>query len=131
MKNPFKPGDIKHYEKTVGKSETARFESGEVHPFYGTFALGRDAEWSTRLFVLEMKEEDEEGIGTYLTIKHLSPAMVGDRVTFTATLEKVEGTDVHCTFAAQVEGRRIAEGTTGQRILKKEQIEKIKRKIGG
>ena len=45
-----------------------------VHPFYSTFALGRDVEWACRQFVLEMKEEDEEGIGTFLNITHKSPA---------------------------------------------------------
>lgn len=119
------------FEKVVGADETARFESGEVHPFYGTFALGRDAEWSSRLFVLRMKEEDEEGIGTYLNVRHRSPALVGDVVKFVATLEKVDGNSVHCKFAASVGDRTIAEGETGQQILKKEQLERIKNKISG
>lgn len=131
MKNPFSPGDEMTYEKVVGTDETARFEAGEVHPFYGTFALGRDAEWSSRLFVLRMKEEDEEGIGTYLNVRHKSPALVGDVVTFVATLEKVDGNAVHCKFVASVGDRTIAEGETGQQILKKEQLEKIKKKISG
>lgn len=131
MINPFVPGDTKEYTKTVQPDETARFESGEVHPFYGTFALGRDAEWSSRLFVLDMKEDDEEGIGTYLTVKHISPATIGDEVRFVATLEKVEGNAVDCTFEAFVGDRKIAEGTTGQRILKHTQLDKIKASIGG
>lgn len=44
MKNPFKTGDTKQYIKTVKADETATFETGAVHPFYATFALGRDAE---------------------------------------------------------------------------------------
>ena len=61
MKNPFKSGDQKTYRHRVTEADIARFESGLVHPFYATFALGRDAEWAGRLFVLEMKEEGEEG----------------------------------------------------------------------
>ena len=80
MKTPFKIGDTKTYSKVVGADETARFESGEVHPFYGTFALGRDVEWAGRLFVLEMKEEHEEGIGTFLYVDHHAPAFVGETV---------------------------------------------------
>ena len=63
MKNLYKIGDQKIFEKTVGAQDIAEFESGTVHNVYATFALGRDAEWSSRLFVLDMKDADEEGIG--------------------------------------------------------------------
>jgi fluoroacetyl-CoA thioesterase len=46
MINPFKPGDTKTYTKTVEQTDTAAFDSGQVHPVYATFALGRDAEWA-------------------------------------------------------------------------------------
>jgi fluoroacetyl-CoA thioesterase len=65
MKNLFKIGDSKTFTKMVTTNDIAQFDEGTVHEVYGTFALGRDAEWSSRLFVLEMKEEDEEGIGTF------------------------------------------------------------------
>jgi hypothetical protein len=69
------------YELVLNE-DCASFESGNVHPVYATFALGRDAEWACRLFVLEMKEAYEEGIGTFLTIHHKSPALVGSNVLF-------------------------------------------------
>ena len=58
MKHLFKQGDVKRYSKVVSIDELASFESGTVHEVYSTFALARDAEWSGRLFVLEMKDED-------------------------------------------------------------------------
>ena len=79
MKSIFKLGDKKQFTKVIGLSDLAEFESGEVHKVYGTFALGRDAEWSSRLFVLEMKEEDEEGIGTFLNI---TPALNKKNINF-------------------------------------------------
>jgi len=130
MINPFKPGDKKNYSKVVSEDETATFESGEVHPFYGTFALGRDAEWVCRLFVLEMKEEGEEGIGTYLNIKHIAPALVGDEVNLTAVLDKVEGRHVHCSFEARSSGKLIAEGTTGQYILSEDRKKALYKEAG-
>lgn len=129
MKNPFNIGDKKFYSKTVKESETATFDSGEVHPFYATFALGRDAEWVCRLFVLDMKEEDEEGIGTFLNIEHKSPALIGNEVNFEAVLSEVNGNSVICSFTAKTGDRIIAEGRTGQKILKKEKLEKIFQKI--
>jgi predicted thioesterase len=125
MKNLFKIGDKKYFTKTVVANETATFESGQVHPVYATFALGKDAEWSSRLFVLEMKEEDEEGIGTFLTVYHQSPALVGQEVVFEAEISKLEKNNVICKYTAKVGERIIATGETGQKILKKEKVDKL------
>lgn len=129
MRYLFKPGDVKKYTHKVSQDDTAKFESGEVHPVYATFALARDAEWVCRLFVLEMKEEDEEGIGTALNIKHLSPAPIGAEVLFTAKLVSVENNKVLCSFKAEYNNKLIAEGTQEQRILEKEKLNKIFKSI--
>lgn len=125
MINPFKPGDQKVFARQVQLEDTAAFEAGEVHPVYATFALGRDAEWACRLFVLDMKEDDEEGIGTFLHIDHASPALVGSEVIFTATLDAVEGNSVICSFEAKVGERLIAKGRTGQKILKRTKLDSL------
>ncbi len=125
MTNPFKPGDTKTFEHVVTEADAAKFESGQVHAVYSTFALGRDAEWSGRLFVLDMKEEDEEGIGTGLNIKHVSPALMGQTVIFTATLTEVNKNEVVNDFVAKVGERVIAEGVQWQRIVKKEKLDRL------
>ena len=122
---PFQLGSTKIFTKLVETADTAVFESGEVHPVYATFALGRDAEWACRLFVLEMKEEDEEGIGTFLKIEHASPALIGSTVVFEATLQSAIGNSVICSFTAKVGERLIAFGETGQKILRKEKLNAI------
>jgi fluoroacetyl-CoA thioesterase len=123
MKNCFNIGDIKLFNKVVNTDDIASFDSGTVHQVYATFALGRDAEWSSRLFVLEMKEEDEEGIGTFLNIQHQSPAKVGDLVTFTAVIYELNKNTINCNITAKVGERIIATGATGQKIIKKEKLE--------
>jgi fluoroacetyl-CoA thioesterase len=122
MKNIFNCGDVKTYVKKVGEKDIAQFESGTVHEVYGTFALGRDAEWCSRLFVLEMKDEDEEGIGTFLNITHHSPALLGQEVVFTAEITKLEKNIIDCRVVAKVNERLIAECSTGQKIIKKEKL---------
>jgi predicted thioesterase len=90
---------------------------------YSTFALARDAEWSGRLFVLEMKEEGEEGIGTRITVEHKSPSFVGQELTFIATFEEITARNEIITSYQVCCGERIiAEGIQGQKILKKETI---------
>ncbi len=125
MKNPFQTGDVKTFSYVVTKEDTAKFDSGEVHAVYSTFALCRDAEWSGRLFVLEMKEDGEEGIGSGITVKHLSPALIGQEVIFTATLTAVNGNEVVTDYVARVNDRVIAEGTQWQKIVNREKLNRM------
>lgn len=125
MINPFSIGDVKTYTHKVEDVDAARFESGEVHNVYSTFALGRDAEWAGRLFVLEMKEKGEEGIGTGLTVTHHSPALMGQEVVFTAMLTEVNNNEVVVDYTAKIGDRLVANGKTWQKIIKKEKLDKL------
>ncbi len=129
MKNIFEVGNQLTLVHVVDQADLATFETGNVHPFYSTFALGRDAEWACRQFVLQMKETDEEGIGTFLNIRHKSPAMLGDTVEFIATVSVLEGHQIDCSFVARVGDRIVAEGEQGQKILKKEKLERLVNQI--
>jgi fluoroacetyl-CoA thioesterase len=129
MKANFKPGDKKYFERIVRAEDAATFEGSSVHPVYATFALTRDAEWCSRLFVLDMKEEHEEGIGTFVNIKHLSPALVGETVAFEATIDEITGHAVHCSIIARVGNRMVATGATGQKVLLKSKLEELFSKL--
>ena len=122
MKHIFKAGDIREYKTTVNREDVAIFQGEVVHYVCSTFALARDIEWTTRQFVLEMKEEDEEGIGTYLQIAHRAPAFVGEELTVKGTFESLTGHELSCSYKVFVGSRLIAEGKTGQKILKREKI---------
>ncbi len=121
----FEIGSQKYYSKLVEQADCAAFNSGLVHPVYATFALGRDAEWACRLFVLEMKEEEEEGIGTFLNISHKSPALLGSIVEFTSIVKSIHKNEIICSFIAKVGNRIIAEGEQGQKIIEKQKLEKL------
>ena len=121
----FEVGSTKTFTKLVLNEDCAAFESGNVHPVYANFALGRDAEWACRLFVLEMKEAQEEGIGTFLTINHKSPALVGSTVLFTATVKSIIKNEIICTYKSQVGDRIIAEGEQGQKIIAKQKLDAL------
>ncbi len=119
MRIPFALGEQKVYHALVTPDKTARFHGEEVHPYYSTFALGQDAEWACRLFVLEMKDPDEEGIGIYLSVHHIGSAPVGAEVEIVATLLWVRDYTVHCGYEVWHAGQRIAYGEQTQKILKK------------
>lgn len=125
MKTSHSQGDSTVLFFEVKESDLAQFNGELVHPFYSTFSLGRDAEWTCRQFVLNMKEEDEEGIGTFLNIRHKSPALLGETVCINAIIDVIDGNRIDCSFRVEVGNRLIAEGEQGQRILKKSKIMEI------
>jgi predicted thioesterase len=120
MTNPFQPGDVKTHTYTVRPQDFADFgpeAGGLVHAVLSTFALAREMEWAGRLFVLEMKEADEEGIGTEITLQHHAPAFAGETVAIRATFEALHGLALRCAVEARVGERLVARGHTGQRIV--------------
>jgi fluoroacetyl-CoA thioesterase len=125
LKKIFKSGDIKQTSYVVTGKDVASFKGNVVHPVCATFTLAREIEWSTRQFVLDMREQDEEGVGTFLTIEHKSPAFVDEEIIFSACYEALTGNELICSFEAKVGGRVVATGKTGQKILKRETINKI------
>jgi fluoroacetyl-CoA thioesterase len=125
MKIIFKPGDKKIYTKMVADTDVAAFHGEVLHEVCSTFSLARDFEWSSRLFFIDMKEEEEEGVGTFLSIDHKSPAFVGEEIIFTATVVKIVENELTCMIEARTGNRLIATGTTGQKMLKNEKLKKI------
>jgi len=130
MKAIFKVGDKIKIERLVDRDDVAAFTGEVVHKVCSTFALAREIEWSSRQFVLEMKEDDEEGIGTMLSIEHKSPVFIGETFEVIAEIESLNGNEIICTYEAKVGDRLIALGRTGQKVLKKEAINHIFSKFG-
>lgn len=125
VKKLFKIGDQKQCSFKVKDEDVAAFTTGVVHHVYSTFALARDAEWTTRQFVIEMKDADEEGIGTKVSVVHHSPAFTGETVIITGTITHMEHHEVICSFEAKVGRRLVASGETGQKILKREKFDRL------
>ena len=128
MKDIFKPGDQKIFQKTVEISDLATFHGIVLHEVCSTFALARDFEWASRLFFLEMKDEDEEGVGTFLSIDHKSPAFVGEVLRLVATVERIERNELICSIEASCGDRIIATGKTGQKMLKQDKLKNLFRR---
>ncbi|QOI98436.1 MAG: hypothetical protein HRU69_13450 [Flammeovirgaceae bacterium] len=122
MKPVFKKGDSKQYSFVVQTSDVAAFHGNVVHPVCSTFTLAREIEWTTRQFVLDMRDDDEEGVGTFLSIDHKSPAFIGETVAIIAAVESLKANELICTYEARVGDRLIATGKTGQKILPRKKL---------
>jgi fluoroacetyl-CoA thioesterase len=125
MRAEFNLGDLKKHSFDVSSEDFASFETGIVHKVCSTFALGREMEWCSRQFVLEMIDKDEEGVGTFLEIKHISPAFFEEHVEVIAQIESFIKNELICRIEVKVGNRQIATGRTGQKILSKEKINQI------
>lgn len=125
MRITIKPGDKREYRRIVESGDVASFHGKEVHLVCSTFSLARDIEWTTRLFILDIADTGEEGIGTFLTIDHKSPAFVGEEIIFTGWVDQLHGNELTCFYEARVGDRLIAVGKTGQKIISRLKINDI------
>lgn len=110
-------------------TDLASFKGQVIHQVCSTFALAREIEWSSRQFMQHICKEDEEGIGTMLTIDHKSPAVLNETLKITAKAEQFTINELICTYQVKVGKRIVATGKTGQKVLKKSKIEKIFSKL--
>ena len=125
MKNIFKPGDVKNHRFVVKEADVAAFGVELVHNVCSTFTLAREMEFTSRLFIQEVKEEDEEGIGSGITIEHQAPALPGEELVIESKLEEIRGNTLFCSVEVRVGNRLVASGTTEQKVLKKSKIIEI------
>lgn len=121
----FTIGDIKEHSFVVDEKDTAQFQGKELHPVCSTYKLGKEMEWSSRLFMLDIIDDHEEGVGTMLHIEHLSPAFVGERVDIRAIWKSFEQKVLLCDIEVSVGDRMVARGATGQKLLSKEQLKAL------
>ncbi len=125
MESRLKIGELKTFVHTVTSEDLATFDAGTVHAVCSTFALAKYIEWTSRLFVINIKEEDEEGVGTKLSIEHISPGFKNQTLHFKATVIDIIKNELICSVVVSTDKRIIAKATTGQKLLKKERINKI------
>ncbi len=115
----------------VGNEDLANFKYETVHQVCSTFALAREIEWTTRQYIHNIKEPDEEGIGTMLEVHHENIAVLGEEIIVYAEVESFEHNELICSFEVKVGDRLVASGRTGQKILPKSVIEKKFKQVSG
>ena len=125
MKNRLVIGDKRVFAHVVSSVDIAAFDSGVVHHVCSTFALAKYIEWTSRLFIIEIMALTEEGIGTMLHIDHVSPAFVGDKLVFEATITSINKNELFCNVVIHVKNRIIATSKTGQKLILKHRLNEI------
>lgn len=95
------------------------FDGEVVHEVYGTVAMVYHMEWAARNVILPFLEEDEEGIGTGVEVRHLNPAPVGATIHATAICTSIEGHVIVCDVTVWHGNRRLGSGRVQQRIIER------------
>lgn len=117
------------YEYLVKNEDVAAFHGEVIHEVLSTFVLTREAEWVGRLVLLQVKKEDEQGIGSFVEITHKGPAFPGETVEFIGTPHDwAAGEEMVVEITAKVGERLVATGRTGQRLMPKTKLAHIMEK---
>ncbi|MEW9501529.1 thioesterase family protein [Jeotgalibacillus marinus] len=124
-----KPGLKIGYEEklviTVSSDMFARFDNSVVHPLYSTVSLVYHMEWVSRNIIHPYLEEDEEGMGVEVEVKHISAANEGSMVEFHAKVTTYTEKAVITSIEVYSSEKLVATGTVKQAILPKKIIEKM------
>ena len=118
MKPGLHPGAEASVTVTVTPDMLATFEElGAVHPLYATWSMVRHMELACRKIILPYLEPDEDAVGHSISVTHLGPGRVGDRVTARARLLEMRGNRIVCAVEAHTATGKIGEGTQVQVLL--------------
>ncbi len=125
MKSGMKVGDTAVVQAVVTPDMFAQFEGNVVHPAYSTVSMVYHMEWASRKIILPYLEENEEGIGAAVSVKHIAPTTEGTTVTVTATLTEFRDNVVITKVEAKNETQVIGVGKVKQVILPKQKIQQM------
>jgi fluoroacetyl-CoA thioesterase len=125
MKPGMKVGETAVVQTIVTPDMFAQFEGNVVHPAYSTVSMVYHMEWASRKIILPYLEEDEEGIGAAVSVKHIAPTTEGATVTVTATLTELRDNVVITKVEARNETHVIGVGEVKQVILPKKKIQQM------
>lgn len=125
MKPALQPGVSAEVSALVTEDMCPSFEGVLVHRVYSTWSLAHHMELAARKVLAPHLEEHEEGIGSHLSVDHLSPTPVGKTVRVVATCTEVDEQGVVCEVIAYEGERIIGRGKQIQRVLPKEVIQSL------
>lgn len=126
LKRGLKVGHRAEFDVVVDESMFPSFDGNVVHPVMSTVTMIYYMEKSGRKILLPYLEEQEEGAGFAINVKHLNPAVVGQKVRFRAECIKATARELICEVVAETGTHLIGKGIFTQKIfLKKKLNQKI------
>ncbi len=125
MKPSLQVGNRAEVSVEVTEEMCPAFNGGVVHRLYSTWSMAHHMELAARRVLGPHLEEHEEGIGSHLTIDHLSPTPVGHTVRVVAEAVEVDDSTVVCEVTAFDGDRVVGRGRQVQRVLPKTKLQAL------
>ena len=125
MKPDLKPGVNAEVSAVVTEEMCSAFDGVIVHRVYSTWSLAYHMELAARRVLAPHLEPHEEGMGSHLSIEHLSPTPVGKTVRVVATCTELDGSKVVCDVVAYEGERVVGRGQQVQRVFPKEVLQSL------
>lgn len=126
MKTGFEPGIVREFTITVTEDMCPVFDGVIVHRCYSSWSVAHHFELAARMVLADFLEDDEEGIGSNVSIDHLAPCPVGRTVRVQAELTEIQrdarNPRVICEVTAFDGDRVLARGTQVQVVMNKEHL---------
>ncbi len=125
MKPSLKVGNTAEVTAPVTEAMCPAFDGVIVHRLYSTWSMAHHMELAARRVLAPHLDEDEEGIGSSLSIEHLAPTPVGHTVRIVAEAIDVDATTVVCALTAYDGDRIVGRGRQVQRVLPKRKLKAL------
>ncbi|MBM7554293.1 thioesterase family protein [Thalassobacillus pellis] len=125
MKEGMEKGQTQTMTIEVTSEMFAQFGGDVVHRTFSTVSMVYYMEWVSRKIILPYLENNEEGMGGAVTVKHVNPAPEGAHITITATLTEKKRNVVITKVEAVMEELLIGTGEVKQVILPKAKIKEM------
>ena len=110
-------GDTASIEVTVTEEMLVDLGGRRVHPLYATAWMVRHMEEAGRMLVEPHLGPGEDATGYSISATHEAPARVGDRLTITATVTRVDERDTEAELEVTGPDGRIGHGGLVQRYI--------------
>ena len=125
MKPSLKIGNTAEVTVEVTDDMCPAFDGVVVHRVYSTWSMAHHMELAARMVLAPHLEDHEEGIGSHLSIDHVSPAPLGHTVRVTARAIELGPTTLGCECIAYDGERVVGKGRQIQRILPKSKLAQL------
>ena len=129
MKPTLKLGATAEVTITVTEDMCPAFDGVVVHRVYSTWSMAEHMELAARMVLAPHLDDDEEGIGSHLSIEHVAPSPVGHTVRIVAEAVELEPTTLVCSVTAyhdcSGQGTVVGRGRQTQRVLPRQTLQGI------
>ena len=125
MKPTIQVGNTSSISFTVTEQMQARFDGHVIHPVCSTWDMAHQFENAARRTLESHLEDEEQGIGSFLSLDHVKPAPIGSTVEVEATITELDRTTVVCEIVATIRGEICATGKQVQRVLPSSSISRL------